>query len=473
MKKLLSLFFCIIAMCSVLLPFYSFANTKFDEGKADLLQEDVFVSYYSPSTLSLNEDTLNSLKKTIYNSLVSYSSKIYVSTYRIAIDEFQIIYANVINDNPDLFFVSSSYTYSYNSSTNYLTSVTPEYAMSKTEFDNAKIIFENGVQNALSQVDDSMSDVQKALVIHDYLANIATYPDLGNNNVNDRESFHSAYGIFLDGYTVCAGYTLSYSYIMNKLNIPCKYVISNEMTHAWNVIKIGDNWYNIDLTFDEIQFVSGTNNRGTILHNCFMKSDEGIRSKEGIAHTGIIYPEGVECNDTSFDEYFWHGVNTNIVVKNGNYYYLKFDNTSKSLDLIKRDGEGNEEKINKTNYRAYSVSTSSSTYLGTVTYILPFAKLVYIDDVLYFSHVNNGAKIAAYDISTSKEFSNVMYHDSYNFGLDVVDGIIYYSTYADRYNYVEMPYNNWFLEGYKQNSPYVDINKDKVVNAKDYIYINR
>lgn len=473
MKKISCIIVSAIMLFSAIAPLVSYANTGFGEDQADLIQEDVFVSSYSPSSLSLNEDTLNNLKETIYNSLINCSSKIFLSTYRITNDEFQIIYTNVINDNPNLFYVSSSYSFSYNSSTNYITSITPEYVMSKSEIDNAKIIYENGVNKALSQVNSSMTDIQKALVIHDYLANISTYPDLGTNNVNDKPSYHSAYGIYLDGYTVCAGYTLTYSDLMHRLGIESKYVISEGMSHAWNVIKIGDNWYNVDLTFDEIQFVSGTNNKGTILHNCFLKSDEGIQSSEGIGHYDITYPEGVECNDTSYDNYFWHGVNTNIYVINDDYYYLDFDNTTKNVDIIKRDINGNETKLNNNEYKSYSVSSSSSTNVGIVKYIIPFSKLIKINDVLYFSYVDNGAKIGAYDTKNSVEYPAVLSHDSYNFGLDVNNGIISYSTYADRYNYIEFNQLETFNETYPIYNIYVDKNKDNYVNAKDYVYITK
>lgn len=476
MNKHLKIILCIIMLISISMPFLTYANTSFAEGEADLLQEDVYnSSLYSNMSLSLNDTALNNLKNAIKSSLKSSKSSFSVSTYKVLPDDFQIIYSGVINDNPELFYVSSTYSYSISNSTGYVAIVYPEYAMTNSEITTAKVIYENGINKAISQVDDTMSDVQKALVIHDYLANISTYPDLGDSNENDKASYHSAYGIFLDGYTVCAGYTLTYSDIMHRLGIPCKYVISDEMGHAWNAIQINGNWYNVDLTFDEMQLIPGTNNKGTVLHNCFMKSDAGIKSKEGVGHYGIIYPDGVSCDDTSYDEYFWHGVNTNIFVDNGNYYYLDFDNSSKNLDLIQRDGQGNEQKLNNNKYISYSVNPTSSTIVGTVSYIVPFSKLIKANDILYFSYVNNGAKIGAYDIKNSIEYSVVLSHDNYNFGLDIKDNVISYSTFSDRYNYIEFSLLDDFNDNYNSSkyNPYSDINNDKIINSKDYVYITK
>lgn len=475
MKKIYAFVIAIALFVSLSFPIFVYANTDFGEDSADLLQEDVYYSNYSPSTLSLSETGLENLKKTILNGLDSSSSKIYVTTYKITYEEFQTIYSNVINDNPKLFYVSSSYSYNFNKTTGYMNYVVPEYVMTSSQINSAKIIYEAGVQKALSQINNTMSEIQKALVLHDYLANISTYTDL--NATGDKPSYHSAYGIYLDGYTVCAGYTLSYSDLLHRVGIDSKYVISDEMSHAWNVIKINNKWYNVDLTFDELQIVSGTNLKGTIAHNCFMKSDEGIKSLVGLGHHGIIYPDGVECSDTSYDNYFWNNVNSNIYAFDNKYYYLDFNNSTKVLNLVSFDGN-NVNILNKSDYKSYSVSLTSSTDVGTYSYILPFSKLVKNNNYLYFSYVDNGAKISCYDVNNNVEYKNILSHDSYNFGLDITNGIISYSTYADRYNYIEMPQMNIFDTIYPSNNtknnfnPCADLNTDGYVNSKDYVILS-
>ena len=51
--------------------------------------------------------------------------------------------------------------------------------------------------------------------------------------------------------TVCAGYARSLQYILNKLGIPCYYIYgtANGEYHAWNIVQLGGEWYNVDLTW--------------------------------------------------------------------------------------------------------------------------------------------------------------------------------------------------------------------------------
>lgn len=60
-------------------------------------------------------------------------------------------------------------------------------------------------------VNNSMTDEQKALVIHDYLVLHAEY-DLNYKN-------YTSYGVLMDGRGVCQSYALAYMYILNHLGI--------------------------------------------------------------------------------------------------------------------------------------------------------------------------------------------------------------------------------------------------------------
>ena len=60
-------------------------------------------------------------------------------------------------------------------------------------------------------VNNSMTDEQKVLVIHDYLVSHAEY-DLNYKN-------YTSYGVLMDGRGVCQSYALAYMYILNHLGI--------------------------------------------------------------------------------------------------------------------------------------------------------------------------------------------------------------------------------------------------------------
>lgn len=270
MKRIYAILCCVIISMTVFTPFSVFAFSKTDNTEVELLQAGSFsISDYSAQTLSVTAKTASTVESFIYENLYSHQESFSVQSYGITVSDFQSIYSNVINDNPELFYVSSSFGYTYIPSSGKIVTITPSYALTQTEIPQAKVIFEKGIQKALRQVDSSMNDAQKALVIHDYIMNLATYPVINNVSTDDRESYHSAYGLFYDGYVVCAGYTLAYSAIMQRLGIDCKYVVSSEMQHAWNSVKIDGYWYNVDLTFDDIHFAQGVNALGPLCTTAF------------------------------------------------------------------------------------------------------------------------------------------------------------------------------------------------------------
>lgn len=490
MKKITAWFCALIISVSVLMPFSVFAFSKSDTQQVELLQAGSFsISDYSVQTLSVSAKTASTVEAFIYENLYNYQSSFSVQSYGITVTDFQSIYSNVINDNPDLFYVSSSFGYTYIPSSNKIVTINPSYALTQEEIPQAKVVFEKGIQKALRQVDSSMNDAQKALVIHDYIMNIATYPVINNISTDDRESYHSAYGLFYDGYVVCAGYTLAYSAIMQRLGIDCKYVVSSEMQHAWNSVKIDGYWYNVDLTFDDIHFAQGVNALGTFMHNCFLKSDTALQSTIGFWHKGIHHYSGVTCTNTKYDNYFWNGVNTNIYVDNGDYIYADYNTSTRNISIMRRTVSGNATKLNTQTIAAFFITLTKQNSDGTETarVDIPFSKFVKLDNQYFISYIKNltfyenntysgTPVIDSFDIYT-KEMYNLLSNSEFNFTLGVVNGEIGYTTYNNRYDIQTIPRMSVFTEYYNSTSdsavyhPYIDANNDKVINAKDYAYI--
>jgi transglutaminase/protease-like cytokinesis protein 3 len=90
------------------------------------------------------------------------------------------------------------------------------------------------------------SDYEKEKYVHNALLELIEYDEEAEMNQN-------AYGAIVDGRCVCAGYSRAFQYILNELQIPVYYVtgISQETDHAWNIVRIGGKYYNVDLTWDD------------------------------------------------------------------------------------------------------------------------------------------------------------------------------------------------------------------------------
>ena len=476
MKKVFSLFFSIIFIMASFIPLSTYAGIRTSVCSADILDS------------GLSEQSNFNLESVIYDGLINCSEYIDISSYGISVNDINKLtndYYTIIHNNPDLFYVSTGFAYLRNSLTNNIMFIQPQYTMKQDEIPAAKKIFEEGIEKAVRLVDDTMTDVQKALVIHDYICDKASYPKLNYNNgqvTNDDPLYHSAYGFFKNNIVVCEGYTNAYTAILQRLGIESKYVSSNAMSHSWNIIKIDGKWYNVDLTFDDpvLDQNNYSSTYGIFTHTYFLKSDKYFTSIAENKHTGYAHSEGISCNDTSFDNYFWNDSIGYIGVHEGNYYYLDYNNkASQSLidiNVVKRDIKGNAETVNTKAYKSLLFKFGSTK--RTNAQIVPYGGKLYLSHFYVDSKAiyHNEIDIINYDKSYYT-FDILPSNINYVYAMGIIDGNLGYLSALDlqknSFSYHTYSRNERFQDLYKENlyDPYVDINNDGIINSKDYTYI--
>lgn len=103
--------------------------------------------------------------------------------------------------------------------------------------------FKTKCDEIMAQIDNSWTDLQKILFIHDYIVTHTVY--------DYSLSKYSAFNNIVEGSSVCEGYALAFKHFMNLLNIPCEYIVSEESNHAWNAVKVNGYYYYIDVTSDD------------------------------------------------------------------------------------------------------------------------------------------------------------------------------------------------------------------------------
>lgn len=275
----------------------------------------------------VTDETRESLKQDIIYALDNFETKIPLSDYNITTDVFSSIASEVLEENPQYFYIAiNSFTagYSlnkYNSTGLFVaSSATINYPENgDIEAIKNKINFVSETADKIvSGIDDSMSDIEKALYVHDYLALNYKYDErIHSSDPNERsQSVFDIYNFFSQGTGVCQAYTTAYKYIMQyKLGIPSKIVISSSMGHAWNIIYINGNWYHVDVTWDD----PTPDMEGTVNHNYFLMSDEAMLANDH--HDWRISDNKTySCSDTSYDSYWWHDVSTEIYRIDGKWY---------------------------------------------------------------------------------------------------------------------------------------------------------
>lgn len=146
--------------------------------------------------------------------------------------------------------------------------------VSTNSFDKVEIRIEkaytndniNSINQRLDQIikeiiTDDMSDKEKITVFHDYIIDNTVYDsNYLETNLNDIDNpSHKALGPLFFGKALCGGYADVMAIFLNKLNIPNYRISSSD--HIWNFVYVDNNWYHLDLTWDDPVTDSGVNMR--------------------------------------------------------------------------------------------------------------------------------------------------------------------------------------------------------------------
>ncbi|MBQ7850132.1 MAG: Ig-like domain-containing protein, partial [Clostridia bacterium] len=86
-------------------------------------------------------------------------------------------------------------------------------------------------------------EYETALWLHDWLVN--------NANYDYTYTYYGAEGVLLHKTGVCQSYTLAYQMLLNAMGIENTTIVSPEMDHTWNLVRIDGEWCHIDCTWDD------------------------------------------------------------------------------------------------------------------------------------------------------------------------------------------------------------------------------
>ncbi len=146
--------------------------------------------------------------------------------------------------------------------------------------DEMKIILNYKIDEILKEtINDTMTNREKIKVIHDYIINHTKYDEERSDKNNIQYKSDTAYGALIEGHALCGGYTDSMMLFLEQFNIK-SYKISSD-NHVWNYVYLDNNWYNLDLTWDDPVSHDG---RDLLEHTFFLISDEELLKLDTTEH---------------------------------------------------------------------------------------------------------------------------------------------------------------------------------------------
>ncbi len=101
-------------------------------------------------------------------------------------------------------------------------------------------------------ITSDMTDYEKEKAIYDWLVGYTAFDEGNMSAIISGEAYsHTPYGVLKYRTAICVGNATTFKLFMDCIGIECKIihsVISGE--HAWNMVKLDDEWYHVDVTFD-------------------------------------------------------------------------------------------------------------------------------------------------------------------------------------------------------------------------------
>lgn len=282
MKKIIKKLVLIIILSVLIIASYKYAVfTKNQEDRKQYLYNEVFSdNFYF--------QTLNDIEKDYYRLLYEASIK-YDTSFKtfeeLDLDSLKNAIEALKFDYPLFYWWSTGLKSTKDNYFVYSTSVSDD-AISLDVLNNVQnidVISNNIIYGCVEE-----DNYKTILNIHDYLVNNLEYKETDNA--------HNIVGSLIENECVCDGYAYAFKYLMDKLEIPCIIVKGNAIKndndsrgHAWNIIKLNDDWYNVDITWDDL-----VNDDKDITYEYFLCNDDVIL----INHIKEEY-DYPKCNDNS------------------------------------------------------------------------------------------------------------------------------------------------------------------------------
>ena len=235
--------------------------------------------------------------KAIANGMFEHQEFIGISSYKVSSSDAQALHDAVTALYPELFFVDPIWGISR--SGGYLSIIKPKYLYDKNTCDRMLDEFYTEADYYLDQVSGELSvckdDFSKAMVLHDELVLDANY-QLYNT---------SQYTFMIDKYGLCENYTKVYAYLLSQVGIYSEIVDSSAMGHEWIKVKLGNDYYLVDVTWDDPTY----DRPGLVSHKYFLLSDAADSKLDKPHHS---YSNNHSSTNTKYDNAKFHNFNSKM-----------------------------------------------------------------------------------------------------------------------------------------------------------------
>lgn len=301
LTKILKLVFSVLLMTALVTSALFFINSfqskqpTFDASVETVALTDAGGTYKHWFSSLSNEG------KYAYNLILSsiYSMPEEIEINRIDSETLDKVFYALMSDNPDLFFVGRRCTLR---SVGRRTFFSVDYTVSKEDYSKMKAELDSVCDSVAASFTDKSDLWRTELEIHDYIIDNCDY-SLGEELLGS-----SAYGALVTGKAACEGYSKAAKLLLDAAGIENTVVTGKTESetgpsgaHMWNVVKLGDEWYHLDCTWDDPVDENGKTSKNHLYFNV---------DDASVSHTHSDFSFDFGCNSMQ-ESYF---------VKTGAYF---------------------------------------------------------------------------------------------------------------------------------------------------------
>lgn len=128
---------------------------------------------------------------------------------------------------------------------------TPALASKLTK--KQKLVYEKAKKIVSTLIKKDMTPYQKELVINAYIVKTCEYDKAAFEAHDQRDAkyvdSYTPYGVLFNGKAVCDGYAQTASILFTMAGMD-NYILRSA-DHAWNLVKVGDSFYHLDVTWND------------------------------------------------------------------------------------------------------------------------------------------------------------------------------------------------------------------------------
>ena len=258
-----------------------------------------------------------------YNSLDEEAQKVYrqlaagIENFQEEIpvdstsqEQLEKVMRVLIADHPEYFWTDGTSSYTYQELPGgraWNMEVRPEYQVGSQEAQTLKAQIEAKADQWIQGAPEGDA-YEKIKYVYETLIDQVEYQENSPQNQNIRS-------VFLEGKTVCMGYSKAAQYLLNPMGIFCTLVtgtVTGEKpsSHAWNLVRIGEQYYYMDVTWGNPGYLNPVEDDAYISYSYLCCNEETLAPTH-VPDDTIPLPA---CQDDSYNYY-----------KNKGRWYDSFD----------------------------------------------------------------------------------------------------------------------------------------------------